>query len=1121
MKRVAFKSIRTRLIFWFFVLGLAPLFVGIVATYYQQEGLREKKASDKLVAIRDLKAQQLENWIDEKEFWMKSISEDKEFQVLEQFFQKKEFNKSDSQTLANMRRILRRHLVNFDDFFELSIINKYSREVIVSTNSDSEGMDENEDPSLTEYLALKGMHIKDIHLCRHLNAPAMSFSIPIHCIQHKGSHVIGILVGRIDLEKSLYAVLQNRIGLGETGETLIVNKDGKVLNKLRWYENAPLKLRIHTEATVNAIQGKTGIVKITNYRDKEVLSAYTYIPQINWGFLCEQDLSEIDAPIRKLVRNLSILFLIAMALIFLIVFRISQIIAKPIVDMSATTRKIRGGDYSVRHVVGSVDEIGFLASSINEMTASIEFYTNIQKGVADISETMIGRSSTEEFASELLKQLMEITGSNMSAFYILNEEKSQFEHFTSVGANKELLTPFDAKNPEGEFGYAVSNKKIYYIQDLPEDTLFTFKTVSGDAIPREVITIPVVDENKILAIISLANLKKYSAESLDILNRAWNLINASYANLSASVKTRRLAEGLKETNQKLEAQSEELQAQSEEIQQASMEMEKQNVELEYQSQQVETANRLKSEFLSNMSHELRTPLNSIMALSRVLIRQAGDKLSEEELNFLEIIDRNGKKLLGLINDILDLAKIESGRMDVSLKLFPIGSAIKTVIERLESIAEEKGIEINRKIPDNLPQVKSDEAMVDQILQNLVSNAVKFTEKGLVTVLAHSDAENIHIAVADTGIGILKKDLPYIFQKFRQVDGTPARQYEGAGLGLAIAYKAAQVLGGDLTVESVLGKGTKFTLTLPIKRQEIIPDAASFTPLLLVDDVEKTGRHSELKQGKAANRILLVEDNEADIIQVRKVLESEGYRVDVVNGGQKALDYVKGTIPDGIILDLMMPDVDGFEVLNNIRVNKATEKIPVLILTAKDLSPGELKRLKGKNVRQLNQKGNVARKILLNEIRLMLEEPSRIKPEEKTRPFDIQKREFPPKAGTNGKPMILVVEDNPDNMITMKAILHYRYNLLEATDGKKGLKIALTERPDLILLDMSLPEMDGFTVAGRVKADRDARHIPVIALTAMAMKGDREKILKAGCDDYISKPIDAKNVLKKIEDWLQN
>jgi len=615
-------------------------------------------------------------------------------------------------------------------------------------------------------------------------------------------------------------------------------------------------------------------------------------------------------------------------------------------------------------------------------------------------------------------------------------------------------------------------------------------------------------------------LKKYSAESLDILNRAWNLINASYANLSASVKTRRLAEDLKKTNQQLEAQSEELQAQSEEIQQASMEMEKQNVELEYQSRQVEEADRLKSEFLSNMSHELRTPLNSVMALSRVLIRQAGGKLSEEELNFLEIIDRNGKKLLGLINDILDLAKIESGRMDMSSKLFPIGSAIETVIERLEPIAEEKGIEINREIPDNLPQIKSDEVRVDQILQNLVGNAVKFTKKGFVTVLVHSDAEHIHIAVADTGIGISKKDLPYIFQEFRQVDGTTARQYEGTGLGLAIAYKAAWVLGGDLTVESVLGKGTKFTLILPIKRPEITPDAASFAPHLLAD-IEKTGRHSELKQGKAANRILLVEDNEAGIIQVRKILESEGYRVDVANGGQKALDYVKSTIPDGIILDLMMPDVDGFEVLNTIRANKATEKIPVLILTAKDLSPEDLKSLKGNNVRQLIQKGNVAREILLNKVRLMLEEPSRIEPEEKTRPFEIQKREFSPKVSADGKPTILVVEDNPDNMITMKAVLHYRYNLLEATDGEKGLKIALTERPDLILLDMSLPEMDGFTVAGRIKEDNDARHIPVIALTAMAMKGDREKILKAGCDDYISKPIDAEKVLKKIEDWLQN
>ena len=251
-----------------------------------------------------------------------------------------------------------------------------------------------------------------------------------------------------------------------------------------------------------------------------------------------------------------------------------------------------------------------------------------------------------------------------------------------------------------------------------------------------------------------------------------------------------------------------------------------------------------------MSHELRTPLNSVMALSRVLIRQAKDKLSEEELNYLNVIARNGKNLLTLINDILDLAKIESGRMDVNSKRFSLSSAIEAVTERLEIIAEEKGIQIKVEVPDNLPEIESDEIRVDQILQNLMGNAVKFTEKGHVAITVRRDAENVHIEISDSGIGISEKDLPHIFEEFRQVDGTTARQYEGTGLGLTIAHKAAGMLGGDLTVESVLGKGSTFTLTLPLKQQNIIPEFDPFIPwqpalispkqktILVVDDEPK-------------------------------------------------------------------------------------------------------------------------------------------------------------------------------------------------------------------------------------------------------------------------------------------
>ncbi|MCK5837435.1 MAG: response regulator, partial [Desulfobacula sp.] len=289
---------------------------------------------------------------------------------------------------------------------------------------------------------------------------------------------------------------------------------------------------------------------------------------------------------------------------------------------------------------------------------------------------------------------------------------------------------------------------------------------------------------------------------------------------------------------------------------------------------------------------------------------------------------------------------------------------------------------------------------------------------------------------------------------------------------------------------------------------------------ILGNIEKFHKHPESRKLKAVNRILLVEDNEAAMIQVKTVLASEGYGVDVARGGKQALEYIKDTIPNGIILDLMMPEVDGFEVLQNIRSHEATAHIPILILTAKDLTQEDFKKIKNNNIKQLIQKGDMAREDLLVKVKSMLGEKTQAAIETPVPKSKIQQPEPARERKTAGMSTILVVEDNPDNMVSIKAVLQNKYALLEATDGKEGLKEAIIKGPDLILLDMSLPGMDGFTVAGKLKEEDKTRHIPIIAVTARAMKGDRETILEAGCDDYMSKPIDPEIVLKKIEDWIR-
>jgi len=274
--------------------------------------------------------------------------------------------------------------------------------------------------------------------------------------------------------------------------------------------------------------------------------------------------------------------------------------------------------------------------------------------------------------------------------------------------------------------------------------------------------------------------------------------------------------------------------------------------------------------------------------------------------------------------------------------------------------------------------------------------------------------------------------------------------------------------------------------------------------------------------------LVVEDNEEAIIQIKMVLENEGYLVDVANSGQAALDYTQHTIPDGIILDLMMPEIDGFEVLENIRSTSRTADIPVLILTAKDLTAEDFKKLSANNIQQLLYKGAVDKGELIFKIKLMLK--NGLKDEQKSeskeqkeiarekKKIDISQTIILPKK--EGLPTVLVAEDNPDNMFTIRAVLKDKYNILEAIDGEAVLEKAQSALPDLILMDIALPKMDGLTVVKFLKESETTKDIPVIALTARAMKGDREKTIRAGCDDYISKPIDPEIVLGKIDEWIK-
>lgn len=1370
MKAIRFRSIRSRVSFWFFTLVVITLLATIFVAYSQRaEGIK-MRAVEKLTVIRNLKVEQLENWIKEREGDLKAVSEDMEIKLLEVAFKKEKRTEQEISAIDNAERILNRHLNNFLDYSELFIINSVTGIVEISTDKSREGDNKLEDDFFNKPLESREFFISDIYYSPVLNQPALTLSIPIFCITHKEKDVTGILVARVDLQNSFYPYLQDVTGMGDTGETLIVNKDVIALNELRWQEDAPLKLKINAQPALMASQGYTGIHESTDYRGVKVLAAYTYIPETGWGFVAKQDFSEIYAPIRAMLNNFILLFAVITIILFFVSQLLSNSLTKPLTEMALVSQKVQSGNLKVRNKIYTKDEIGYLADSYNKMADSMESKIKSERGRSEISTIMIPLQNMKDINQDLFNKLMKITDSDMGALYNLNEEKSKFEHLISVGIDAALVKSFDVHYREGDFGKAIIEKKITHLKDIPPDTIFKFKTIAGTAIPKEIITIPIVVENQVSAIISFASLKKYSLESLEILDNSSFTLNMLFSNFLSNEKRARLTEEIREKNVNLQSQADELQSQSVELQSQTDELSEQNIELEMQKKQVEEADRLKSEFLSNMSHELRTPLNSIMALSHVLNMQTKNKISSEESNYLEIIERNGKNLLALINDILDLSKIEAGKLDINLHNFSLKPIFENIRDSLLPIAKEKEIEVNLNIPENLPKIQSDSEKIHQILQNIIGNAVKFTEKGMVSINAVANESLVVIKIVDTGIGISKENLPHIFEEFRQVDGSTSRRFEGTGLGLAIANKLAEKLGIEISTKSELGKGSIFTLYLPIKwkgsadggetavlseswkpdeekRTILVVDneletverisdylkkvgyntigasngktalemAQKYHPfaitldiimpemdgwevlqqlkenpetsgipviivsiseskeigfalgaigyitkplekdfllseirkirkkkiysIMVVDDNEidrnqiariveeeaietiRVGsgkecltqlskripdllildimmpemdgfeilrrikskpetkdlgviivtakdlskdeknqlkgmvisvldksneslhtinkeierildkisekRIAESEKIKKASTILMVEDNKETIIQVKIILEKEGYIVDVAEGGKAALEYVEHTIPDGIILDLMMPEIDGFEVLKTIRSNFSTAKIPVLILTAKDLSREDFKKLGANNIQQLLFKGAINKDELIFKTKLMLGNKTDDLKKAKyvvNKEIKIDKKAVLPQLKVfpkrEGLSTILIAEDNPDNMITAEAILKDKYNLIEAIDGEAALNKAKTDLPDLILMDISLPKMDGLTVVKFLKDEKTTKNIPIIAISAKAMKGDKEETIAAGCSDYISKPIDPEKMLRKIDKWIR-
>ncbi len=520
-----------------------------------------------------------------------------------------------------------------------------------------------------------------------------------------------------------------------------------------------------------------------------------------------------------------------------------------------------------------------------------------------------------------------------------------------------------------------------------------------------------------------------------------------------------------------------------------------NEQLAIANAELQTATRLKDEFLANMSHELRTPLNAILGMCEGLLEKVFGSLNERQEKAIATIERSGRHLLELINDILDLSKIESGKLELEMAPVSVKLLCEASLPFVRQQALKKNIQLTASIPDGLPELFADERRIRQVLINLLSNAVKFTpEEGSVRLEVRLEPDRLVLCVIDTGIGISREDAKKLFKPFTQIDSSLNRQQAGTGLGLALVQRIVELHGGSVSLSSEVGKGSCVSVRLPYSQQpsQLHPVALPHASLP-ADNVE----------------VLVVEDSLTASEQIARYLHEIGLHAVCHSRGDGAIEEAIALQPALIVLDIQLPNLSGWQVLRQLKAHPQTRNIPVLVLSVID------ERSQGL---ALGAADYLVKPISRQQLRAAIAQ--------------LRHPDAPPTAlvvapepaeaqSSRATPLLLLAEDNQSNIDTLSDYLTGRgYRLIFARNGREAIDLAKAEMPDLILMDIQMPGMDGLEAIRRIRGDRQIGDIPIIALTALAMTGDRELCLAAGASDYLTKPVKLKQLAATIQSLLK-
>jgi CheY-like chemotaxis protein/signal transduction histidine kinase/CHASE3 domain sensor protein len=980
-----------------------------------------------------------------------------------------------------------------------------------------------------------------------------------------------------------------------------------------------------------------------------------------------------------------------------------QLISRPLNQMTDLMTRLAAHDHSVVITrLGRRDEIGQIARALEvfkRMAIATREQSWIKGEISTLSLRLQEATTHRDFGRTLTCDLAPVVGAGAALYYGYDASSERLDLLGSYGL-RHAWNPAEGYVPgEGLVGQCVLDRKPIALEEVPGRYL-RIQSGSGEASPGYVLILPVMNREQVMGVLELASLKPFSPLCRQLVDELLPIVALTQENLSRAIATQQLldqtreqaedlrvaaitlrqqqqvlrdsndalhakTQELEEKSQRLVASEEELRLQAEELQASNEELREKGEILRAQKQalealqretaqkalELERASQYKSEFLANMSHELRTPLNSLLILSRSLADNDTGNLDEEQVESARIIHDAGSNLLRLINDILDLSKIEAGRMELVLDDLSPAVFQRTLQRIFGHVARDKGLAFDVRVDENLPPVlHTDAARLEQVAVNLIGNALKFTAQGEVRVrIGRPDPSLavppallgrplVALEVCDTGIGIAPEKFARIFQAFEQVDASTSRQYGGTGLGLAISRRIAALLGGDIVLRSTPGEGSTFTLLLP----ETPPVAAPADPHAPAPAPAPHARATGLlpetieddrdRLGPGETTILVIEDDPAFARILTDMIHRKGYRALAAAEGEAGLALAREHRPTGVLLDVMLPGMDGWAVMERLKADEATRHIPVHFISATDeagrgqelgavgfltkpvsreaigaaverllhVAEGRARRLllvdddasSRAAVRAMLQRGDLQvdeagnaddavrmaaetaydclvlhldlpgtsgahllqrlattptgtpSAVVYSERDLSAEESLELRrytdavvvqgsrsPErllEEVSLFLHSIRHAPPRTAEKpalGEELkgrsVLLVDDDMRNLFALSKVMRgWGLTVTMAQDGRKALQV-LEDNPsiELLLMDVMMPGMDGYEAIGAVRAQPRFEKLPIIALTAKAMRGDRERCLEAGASDYLPKPIDIDKLASMLRVWL--